>query len=415
MMPIALIDCNSFYASCEKIFRPDLKDRPVVVLSNNDGCIVAMSSEAKKLKIPRGAPLFKVKELIDRYKVEVFSSNYTLYGDISSRVMSIIMESTDTVEVYSIDEAFANWNFQDPIDYAYLIRKRIKMWTGMPVSIGIAETKTLAKIANHIGKKSCNGLFWLQEEYREEILRDTPIEDVWGIGRQLALFLRSRNIMTAYDFIQQEDWWVKKHLTIVGLRTKWELQGRASINFEEEVKENRAIMSSKSFGNPITELDDLLEGTKSYVHDAFHKMSKQKLKAKSITLYLTTNSFRKNDMQYRNSITMELEDYSDYLPDFIKAADKGIRQIFREGYKYKKTSVLLTDLKLPKEITPDLFTLKDPRKDKIRDCVNELNMRYGKGTVVCNLKRGSGNRWTMKRELLSPEYTTKWKDLPKVN
>lgn len=413
-MAISLIDCNSFYASCEKIFRPDLRDSPVIVLSNNDGCIVAMSSEAKKLNIPRGTPLFKLKQMLGRNNVQIFSSNYTLYGDISKRVMSIIMDSSDNVEVYSIDEAFANWDFLDPMKEASVLRKKIEAWTGMPVSIGIAETKTLAKIANHIGKKNKNGLFWLKEDIREMILKDTPIQDVWGIGRQIALFLRNRNIYTAYDFIQMEDWWVKKHLSIVSLRTKWELQGRPSIDFEKEVKENRAIISSKSFGMPITELDDLIAGTKSYVHDAFHKMIRQKLKAKSVTFYLTTNSFRKNDKQYKNSITMDFDDYSDYLPDFINAADKGIRQIYRNGYKYKKTSVLLFNLKIPRDITPDLFTLKDPRKDKIQKSINKINERYGKGTITCNLNKKEGSKWSMKRELLSPEYTTKWCDLPMI-
>ncbi|MGL1890783.1 MAG: Y-family DNA polymerase [Spirochaetaceae bacterium] len=411
---IALIDCNSFYASCERVFRPDLKGRPIVVLSNNDGCIVAMSSEAKKLEIPRGTPLFKLKELFRKKKVKVFSSNYTLYGDLSKRIMNIIMDSSDSVEVYSIDEAFADWDFSDPIEQAVDLRKRILKWVGMPVSIGLAQTKTLAKVANHIGKKNSSGIFWLREEIRESVLKDTPIEDIWGIGRQKALLLRSRNVYTAYDFIQLEDWWIKKHMSIVGLRTKWELEGINFINMEEEVKENRAIISSKSFGTPATELEDLIEATKNYVQDAFHKMIRQKLKAKKITFYLTTNYFRTNDKQYRNSIDMDLENYSDYLPDFIKAAEKGIRQIFRPGFKYKKTSVLLTDLKLNREITPDLFTIEDPRKSKIQNSVNEINLRYGKGTITCTLNRTKKPKWRMKRELLSPEYTTNWDELPLV-
>ncbi|MBN2618601.1 MAG: Y-family DNA polymerase [Spirochaetales bacterium] len=414
-MPIALIDCNSFYASCEKVFRPDLKDKPVVVLSNNDGCIVAMSPEAKKLNIPRGTPLFKLQELFKKNDVHVFSSNYTLYGDLSSRIMSLIMESSDNVEVYSIDEAFANWNFSDPLSQAADIRKKIKKWIGMPVSIGIAETKTLAKIANHIGKKEANGLFWIREEIREDILKETPIEDVWGIGRQSALFLRNKNIFTAYDFIQLEDWWVKKYMTIVALRTKWELMGKKAINMEQEVKENRAILSSKSFGNPITDLDDLIEATKSYAHDAFHKMVRQNLKAKSLSIYLTTNRFRENEKQYMNSITMDLPDYSDYLPDFIKAVDRGIRMIYKEGYKYKKTSVMFIDLRLTKELTPDIFAINDGRKDRVQKSINEINKKYGKNCVVCNIPRDTLPKWKMKRDLLSPQYTTNWEELLMVN
>jgi len=374
-----------------------------------------MSSEAKKLKIPRGTPLFKLKDLFERNNVEVFSSNYALYGDISRRIMSIIMDSTDKTEIYSIDEAFANWDFIDPVEEAYNLRLKIKQWTGMTVSIGLAQTKTLAKIANHIGKKNREGIYWIREEIREDILRDTAIEDVWGIGRQISLFLRSRNVFTAYDFIQLDDWWIKKHLSIVSLRTKWELEGRPSIEFETEVKENRAIMSSKSFGEPIKDLENLLEATKSYVHDAFNKMTRQNLKGKSITIYLTTNRFRNKDKQYSNSITIDLEDYSDYLPDFIKAADMGIKQIYKMGYLYKKTSVLLSDLKISKEITPDLFTLKDPRFKKIQTSVNEINKKYGNGTVTCNLNKSKNSKWFMKRELLSPKYTTSWKEIPKIN
>lgn len=414
-MPLALIDCNSFYASCERVFRPDLIGKPIVVLSNNDGCIIAMSSEAKKLNIPRGTPLFKLQNLFKANDVKIFSSNYTLYGDLSKRIMNIIMDSSHSVEVYSIDEAFAEWEYLDVIDEAYKLRKKIFSWVGMPVSIGIAETKTLAKIANHIGKKCNSGLFQITEEIREKILKDTPIEEVWGVGRQISLFLRSRKIFTAYDFIQLEDWWIKKNLSIVSLRTKWELEGRRSIEMEEESKENRAIISSKSFGSPIEDVEDLLQATKSYVHEAFHKMIKQKLKAKSIIFALTTNQFRTNDKQYRNSITMDLPDYSDYLPDFIKAAEKGIRQIFISGYKYKKTSVMLINLLLTKEITPDLFTLKDPREEKIQSSMNEINTRYGKGTIGCNITCSKTNKWNMKREFLSPRYTTNWKELPKIN
>lgn len=413
-MPLALIDCNSFYASCERVFRPDLVGKPIVVLSNNDGCIIAMSSEAKSLNIPRGTPTYKLKNLFKEKDVNVFSSNYTLYGDLSKRIMNIIMEASDSVEVYSIDEAFADWGFLSPIDEACKLRNKIYKWVGIPVSIGVAETKTLAKIANHIGKKARTGIFQITEDIREEILKETPIEDVWGIGRQSALLLRSKNVFTAYDLTTKEDWWVKKNLTIVGLRTKWELAGQKSIEFEEESKENRAIISSKSFGMPIEELEDLIEGTKSYVHDAFHKMVKQKLKAKSVVFYLTTNRFRDTDKQYKNSIKMDLPEYSDYLPDFIKAAEKGIRLIYREGFKYKKTSVMLINLRLTTELTPELFVLTDPRKAKLQQAVNSINSRYGKGAIGCNITKNKNPKWKMNRDFLSPRYTTNWEDLPKI-
>lgn len=413
-MAVALIDCNSFYASCEKVFRPDLEKSPVVVLSNNDGCIVAMSPEAKKLDIPRGTPLYKLKRMFMENGVKVFSSNYALYGDISKRVMDIIGSASDSIEVYSIDEAFANWDFVNQADEARKLRKRILSWVGMPVSIGISQTKTLAKLANNIGKKENDGLFILSEDIRESILKETPIQDIWGIGRQSALFLRRRGILTAYDFICQDEWFIKKNLSIVGLRTLWELKGKPSISMEEEVKENRGIMSSKSFGTPIDDIEDLSEATKSYIADALSKMIKQNLKAKEITVYLTTNYFKKTEKQYKNSITVELDDYSDYLPDFIKAGTKGLRQIYKSGYKYKKTGVFLTDLKLKKEIIPDLFTIQDPRKEKLQESINSINSRYGKGIIHCSLNRSENPKWKMRRESLSPGYTTRWDDLPLV-
>lgn len=413
-MSVALIDCNSFYASCEKVFRPDLKKSPVVVLSNNDGCIVAMSPEAKKLNIPRGTPLFKLQKLFRDNGVKIFSSNYALYGDISKRVMDIIRDSSDSVEVYSIDEAFADWNFADPLESAMTLRKNILNWVGMPVSIGIAETKTLAKLANHIGKRQKDGLFILREDIREDILKETPIQDIWGIGRQTTLFLRNRGILTAYDFICQDEWFIKKKLSIVGLRTLWELKGIPSISMEENIKDNRAIMSSKSFGNPIEDIENLKEATRSYISDALNKMMSQKLKAKEITIYLTTNYFKKADRQYKNSITIELDDYSDYLPDFVKAGMKGLSQIYKKGFRYKKTGVFLTGLKHNEDITPDLFVIQDPRKEKLQKCINSINKRYGKGVVNCNLNREKNPEWEMKRDQLSPGYTTRWNDLPLV-
>lgn len=409
---IALIDCNSFYASCEKVFRPDLKNKPVIILSNNDGCIVAMSREAKALGIPRGKPLFKVKDIIEKYNVTVFSSNYTLYGDISKRIMSIIIDSSDNVEVYSIDEAFANWDFNDPVKEAYNLRNKIFQWVGVPVSIGIAKTKTLAKIANHIGKKG-NGIFTITEENREKVLSKTPVEDVWGIGRQNAKKLIVGGIKTALQFSKLDDYWVKKSMSIVGLRTLWELRGKPSINMEVETKEYKGIVSSKSFGEPIEDIENLLEATSAFTCDAINKLNSQKLKAKSITVYLTTNRFREGDKQYKNSICVDLPDYSNYLPDFIKAAKAGLKQIYRPGFKYKKTMVLLNNIKSQKILQPDLFSPQKTKHDKITEAVNEINIKYGKNTVSCT-SNSKINRWKMRREWLSPKYTTSWEDLRRV-
>lgn len=409
---IALIDCNSFYASCEKVFRPDLKDRPVVVLSNNDGCIVAMSREAKSLGIKRGKPLFQVQELINKHNVAVFSSNYTLYGDLSKRIMNILTDASDSVEVYSIDEAFANWDFIDPIEHAEELIKKVYQWVGIPISIGIARTKTLAKIANHIAKKKGTP-FVLTERNRENILTQTSIDDVWGIGRQNTLKLVHHGIKNVYQFTVMDDYWVKKNMSITGIRTLWELRGKPSIDVETETKDYKSIMSSKSFGSPIDDLENLIEATASYTADAVNKLNSQHLKARSITIYLTTNMFRKNDSQYKNSITIDLSYHTNYLPDFVKAAKAGLFQIYRKDYKYKKTAVLLSNIVHSKNIQPDLFYSTDDRKDKIQKVVLEINKKYGKNTIS-SITKSKDAKWRMKRENLSPRYTTSWDEIRSV-
>ena len=403
---IALIDCNSFYASCEKIFRPDLKDSPVVVLSNNDGCIVAMSREAKSLGIPRGEPLFKVKKILENNNVTIFSSNYTLYGDISKRVMRIISDFSTNTEVYSIDEAFTDWDFEEPFKAATELRDRIKQWVGITVSIGIAPTKTLAKLANGVGKELQSGVYRIEPTDIEKNLKTSSIRKVWGLGKQSCLLLDRYKIKTAWDLTCQKESWVKEKLSITGLRTLWELKGISAITIDNSITP-LSIVSSKSYGEKISTIDDIIEATKSFIHDAVDKLQNRSLKAKSISIYLEAK-------MGKDRITVDLPEKTNYLPFFIKAVTFGIKQIYREGRRYKKSGVIIHSLSPEKEIQGELFTSYNTKKRKLQSVVRELNCKYGRRTVHCSLNSSKNPKWGMRQNYLSKQYTTNWRELPNI-
>jgi DNA polymerase V len=412
-MKYALVDCNSFYASCEKVFRPDLKRKPVLVLSNNDGCVVAMSGEAKSLGIPRGIPLFKVEQYIRKYDIEVFSSNYALYFDLSTRIMNILATFSREMEIYSVDEAFLVLEGENQNDYAELIRRTVMTWTGVPVSVGIGPTKTLAKAASRRAKNSPHGYFDCTQTDRNEFLSALEVGDIWGIGRQYKTFLNSKGIHNALKLTEQSDSWVKKNLTMVGLRTKWELEGRPSIDMETVPPSKKGILSSKSFSYPVTEFIDLREAAADYCTTASEKLRKQNSVCRYVNISLSTNYFRKDEKQYSNAATIELTVPSSYTPDIISAAQNGLERIYRKGFKYKKITIYLTGIEEEKRGQLDLFVKEDPRKYEIMKSVDRINKRYGRNTVNCMSKRETSG-WQMKREKLSPLYTTRWKDLPVV-
>ncbi|MCP4179592.1 MAG: Y-family DNA polymerase [bacterium] len=413
-MLYALVDCNTFYASCERVFRPDLMGKPIIVLSNNDGCVVALSREAKALGIPRGIPLFKIEHLIASNKIAVFSSNYTLYHDLSSRVMNILKIFATDVEVYSIDEAFLVLKKNDEEEYGSLIRRTVFTWTGVPVSVGIGTTKTLAKAANKIGKNSPSGVYNSSKTNAKDFLSNLTVDDIWGIGRQYAAFLNRKGIKNAYQFSQCEDSWVKKNLTMVGLRTKWELEGKPSIDLEMSPPPKKGIMSSKSFSHPVTEMIDLKEAVADYCTTASGKLRNQKSVCSFICVSLATNYFRKSENQYFNSATVRLSVPSSYPPDIIKAGITGLEKIFKQGFKYKKIAIFLSDIEDEGTGQLDLFLKHDPRKKQIMKSVDIINRKYGRNTINCMAKRNNSN-WSMKRERLSPAYTTQWNKLPIVN
>lgn len=421
MPSYALIDCNNFYASCERAFRPELRGKPIVVLSNNDGCIVARSNEAKALGVPMGTPYFKSKALLDRHGVAVFSSNYALYGDMSARVMRVLQRFCPAVDVYSIDEAFLDLTgVPGGADaFARRLRATVEMWTGIPVSVGIGPTKTLAKIANRFAKKQdrCRGVFdFACSPDPDRVLRWTEIGDVWGIGRRHAKRLRKLGINTALDFRGLKRDWVKKKMTIVGLHTLLELRGWPCLEFGAGPASKKTIVSSRSFGRPVTRLDDLLEATAQYMTRAAEKLRQQDSVAGHVLVFLHTNEFKLGQPQYSNAAPVPLATATCHTPTLIRAAQAGMERIYREGYAFKKCGVMLSGLE--PRTGRWLSLLELPPDDKPRDvpamqAVDAINARWGRDTVTfaaSGVERG----WKMRREMCSPRYTTVWGELLKV-
>lgn len=402
-----IIDCNNFYASCERVFDPSLRNKPIVVLSNNDGCVIARSNEAKALGIKMGAPAFQVQELLKQ--VKVFSSNYTLYGDMSARVMNIISEMVMEIEVYSIDEAFVKLDgYPDLERYAHKVRSSVKRSTGIPVSIGIAPTKTLAKAANKIAKKG-SGVFVIQN--LEEVLKNTPIEDIWGIGRQYTISLKRHNINTAYDLTSMPDSWIKKNMTIVGFRMVEELRGKPCLQLEMLHKAKKGICNSRSFAKGVGELSVLKEAVANFAGRVAYKLRMDKTCASILTVFIHTNQFRLNDPQYSNSRSLRLPVATNDSTELIKAALKGLKLIYRKDFTYKKAGVIVTGIVPDDQVQADIFdTLNRENNQKAMRVIDQLNARYGYNAVKI-ASQGFSKGWNMKRDHLSPSYTTKWNEL----
>lgn len=416
----ALVDCNHFYASCERVFRPELKSSPVGVLSNNDGCIVALSPELKALGVKRGEPYFKMKHLIDKHDVHLFSSNYGLYGDMSARVMQILRNYTPELEVYSIDEAFLrldNLSEKDWLSYGNKIRSTIYKSTGLPVSVGIGPTKTLAKVANRVAKKFAGykGVFDITDHPKiKSILQWVKTGDVWGVGYRYAEKLKRYGIETAWDLRNTDRKWIQQQMTIVGLRTVKELNGISCIDMELDIVPKKQIISSRSFGHPVSELPELMEAAADYCQVAALKLRQQHSLASRIMIYLTTNRFR-DEPQYANYATCTLATPSAYTPDFIRKTGEMLRSIYRPGYKFKKVGVMLSEIIAERQAPLDFFEpvyIDDERKT-VMDCVDKVNSMWGAGTLNY-ASAGISKGWQMKRELLSPSYTSNWHQLLKV-
>lgn len=417
----ALVDCNNFYVSCERVFNPGLRNIPVVVLSNNDGCVIARSNEAKTLGIPMGAPAFKFRNIFSQHNVKTFSSNYSLYGDMSARVMNSLSSMVPDMEVYSIDEAFLLLNNlpEEPEKFARKIRKNVLKWVGIPTSIGIGSTKTLAKIANRFAKKhpEHGGVLNLKDNPdASAYLAQTPVEDIWGIGRKHSLFLKSYNIRNALDLSNQTRDWIKSKMTVTGLQTLMEIQGIPCLSLEDSFVPNKSIISSRSFGQCVHSIDQLKESIACYVTRSAEKLRTQKSVCSNIMVFIHTDKFKKNDSLYSCSHQARLPFPTDCPSDLIKYAWEILEKIYKPDHEYKKAGVMLSGLEPGNRMQMTFFT--PPRnqrikKRKVMEVMDRINLRWGKNTLK-PAAAGTEKPWKMERKQLSPRYTTCWKELPEA-
>ena len=420
MPPIfALVDCNNFYASCERVFNPTLNGQPIVVLSNNDGCVVARSNEAKALGIGMGVPEFQIRPLLRAHRVQVFSSNYRLYGDMSQRVMETLEQFSPDVEVYSIDEAFLSLVGFEPrglLEHGRLIRRTVPQWTGIPVSVGIAETKTLAKIANRIAKRTpdTGGVFDLLAcPDREALLGRVAVEDVWGIGPNHARLLKQHGITTARQLAGTDDQWIRKRMGIVGLRLVMELRGVSCLDLEQCPSPKQSLTCSRAFGKRINTLAEMQEAVSVYTSRVAEKLRCERLAATVLTVCLTTNEFKEGP-QYSNALTLRLPVVTDSTSELIGCALQGIRAIYRDGYLYKKAGVMLTGLVPVSQTQADLFDSRDRMKSKrLMSALDSINDRWGASTLHY-ASSGITKAWKTQFHRRSPAYTTDWDALPVV-
>ena len=406
----ALIDCNAFYVSCERVFNPKLNNRPVVALSNNDGCIISRSKEAKALGIKMGVPLFKVKDIVEKEKVVVFSSNYTLYADMSRRVMNIISSSSPYTEIYSIDEAFVELSSL-PIDYesyAHQLRQTILQHTGIPVSIGIASTKTLAKVANHKAKKddSLNGVCSLVNYNNiDQILELTEVGDVWGVGRRLSKKLINHGIHNAKLLKNCSDSWIRKMMSVNGLKTITELRGISCIPLEEYSMTRKSCCTTRSFGKLLTNLDDIEQAVTTFARRAAERIRSESLAASCVSVFVRTNPFDKKSAYYSNGASRTLSHPTHDSITIIETSLLITKRIFKNNYQYKKAGVLLSGLCDESEIQETLFEKNYNQNSDLMSAVDAINYRYGRDTLQMASECKVGN-WRQKRENCTRNYTT---------
>lgn len=406
----ALVDCNNFYASCERMFRPALNNKPICVLSNNDGCVIARSNEAKSLGVPMGALAFEWEKFFIQNKVHVFSANFALYGDMSNRVMAILSDFSPDIEIYSIDEMFLGLEGMDHLDllkYGEKMRKKVLQWTGIPISIGFGPTKALSKLSNRIAKKfpQLNSVYSIDtDEKRIKALKWLPIEDVWGIGRQHSRRLRMLGVKTAFDFINLHDSLVRKQMGVVGLRLKHDLEGKPTLQLDD-VKSKKAIAVTRSFDRNYTNIEDLKERIASFSVSCAEKLRKQFSECNSILVFIHTNGFRPEQPQYRKSIVVKLPFPTNSSMEMAGFALKALEMIYKDGYKYKKAGVIVQDFTPASEKQLTFFGQSDLRHKPLMECVDRINKAFGQQKIrlaAQDLKKV----WKMRQVKLSPRYTT---------
>jgi len=436
-----LIDCDQFYVSCERAFQPSLAGKPVVVLSNNDGNVISRSLESKALGITMGMPFFKARDLIERHGVIPFSSNYDLYGDMSRRVMDTIESQVPAQERYSIDEAFVEFDGVRPERDAHRIKQTVKQWTGIPVSIGCGPTKVLAKVANKIAKRQpeTGGVVDLSVAgVRERYLKEFDVSDVWGIGPRSSAFLKSEGrpdevqpdlwegaglepllkkgrIETAYELTRCSDQWIRKHLTIRGLRLVWELRGISCLPLEVFEKPKQGICCSRAFGRAVMALEEINEAVSMHAARGGEKLRRQKLAASHLTVFISTSRFlaRPEDM-YSSSASLRLTEPTFFTADLVAAAKLLLGRIYKPGFEYRKSGIFLSDIVPQRERQQSFLEHADAKKrERVMAAVDEINRRHGRHTLR-PLSMGHEQRWQMKRQMLSPRYTTNWREVPRV-
>ena len=415
-----LVDCNNFYASCQRVFEPHLIGKPVVILSNNDGCVIARSNEAKALSIPMGAPAFEFKKLFEDNNVFVYSSNYALYGDMSSRVMNILSTFSPDIEIYSIDEAFLKFQGFEHFnlyEYGQIIQRTVTKGTGIPISVGFAPTKALAKVANKIAKKypeKTKSVYVIDtEEKRIKALKWTKIEDVWGIGRRHTKRLQNKNILNAYQFTQLPDDWVRKEMSVVGLKLKHELQGKPTLGMDTP-KSKKMIATTRSFEKMYTKIEDVSERVSTFTASCAEKLRRQNSHCNMIMVFVHTNYFRKDQPQYSRNIIIKTDFPTNSTIELNLYAQIGLKAIFREGYHYKKAGVIVMELTPNSETQLSLFNISNPKHQPLMSVIDKLNKSYGNNKVKF-ATQSSGRQWKMKQEKLSPCYSTRINDVVNIS
>ena len=415
---IALADCNNFYASCERVFNPALKDKPVVVLSNNDGCIIARSNEAKALGVRMGEPVFKARRIIEENNVNVFSTNFALYGDMSKRVMSLLDILSPEIEIYSIDEAFMDFSgIKNCFNLGLKMRDTVAKHTGIPISIGIAKTKTLAKVANHFAKRySKKGVYVLnRKKQTTDILKSIPVSKVWGIGSKYTKMLNSYGVESAYDFVMLDEDWVLNKMTIVGLKIQHELKGNPCISIDTNPSSKKNICTSRSFGISVTQFRPLKESISAHAARCAEKLRLEKGCARYVSVILKTNPFSVSDEYYYGYKSTNFDVPTNDTFDIVNAAETLMKSIYKEGLVYKKSGVIVGDIIPQSRIQLNIFDIdqKRARRKNLNSTVDFINQAMGRSTIHIG-SQGINRRWQLKQERLSPCYTTKWDDLLKI-
>lgn len=419
----ALVDCNNFYVSCERAFNPRLENTPLVVLSNNDGCAVARSNEVKALGVKMGMPWFQMQDLARQHGIVALSSNYTLYADMSNRVMTVLRDFSPDIEIYSIDESFLSLNglgtlWASPAALGQAIRHRVLRWVGLPVCVGIAPSKTLAKLANHVAKKNpdCNGVCdfsTMPADQLEALLNQIDVGEVWGVGRRISERLRSMDVETVGALRRASPKWLRTHFGVVMERTGSELRGLSCLSMEAVVPPKKQIICSRSFGTMVTTMTELAEAVSTYVARATEKLRHQNSVCGAIHVFVMTNRFREQDPQYSNGMTIPLPNPSADTRILTGAALFGLGRIFREGYQYKKAGVMLMDLSPNSVQQGSLFDagVSSEHSENVMAALDALNGTYGRDTVYLG-SSGIQARWAMRSDNRTPRYTTNWNEVP---